>query len=479
MKIKQKDKYIFEIEKDEKIGMNVPGIIYADNSMLVDILNEGSAQQVVNSATLPGIKKASIAMPDIHYGYGLPIGGVVATDINEGVITPGGVGFDINCGVRLIKFDINKDEVISDLEDIAKHLYRNIPCGVGEGGNIKLKKKELKNVLKKGAYWAVEEGFGTEADLLNTESYGKLDDAGPDVVSNKAYERGYDQLGTLGSGNHFLEIGYIEEIFLDDVAKNWGLFKGQLTLLIHSGSRGLGHQICSDFLDIFERALKKYQIDVPDKQLACAPVLSPEGQEYLAALSCAANFAWANRQILQSIAIKALAEILKVKVKSLNPSLLYDVAHNIVKFEKFKVDGEEKLLAVHRKGATRSLPKGSDLLPEHYRKTGQPVIIPGDMGRYSYILVGGNKAPERSFNSACHGAGRVLSRHKAIKMAQNRNIANELKSEGIIVISRGKKTLKEEMPDAYKDVSKVVEIVDYLGIAKKVAKLRPLCVIKG
>lgn len=479
MKIKQLDKYIFEIEKDEKIGMKVPGIIYADKSMLEDILNEGSANQVVNAATLPGIKKASIAMPDIHYGYGLPIGGVVATDVKEGVITPGGVGFDINCGVRLIKFDLGKDEIKTDLKDIAKHLYNNIPCGVGEGGNIKLKKKELKNVLKKGSYWAVEEGYGSENDLLNTESSGKLDEANPDIISNKAYERGYDQLGTLGSGNHFLELGYVEEIFLEDIAKEWGLFKGQLTLLIHSGSRGLGHQICSDFLDVFEKALKKYQIEVPDKQLACAPVLSPEGQEYLAALSCAANFAWANRQILQSLAINALADILKVKVKVLNPSLLYDVAHNIVKFEKFEVDGEEKLLAVHRKGATRSLPRGSELLPAHYKNTGQPVIIPGDMGRYSYILVGGDKAPDRSFNSACHGAGRVLSRHKAIKMAQNRNIATELKQEGIIVISRGKKTLKEEMPDAYKDVSQVVEIVDYLNIAKKVAKLKPLCVIKG
>ncbi|KAA0258213.1 RtcB family protein [Deferribacter autotrophicus] len=479
MKLVRKEKFIYEIPIDKELGMRVPGLVFASEDMIESIETEGVLQQVANAATLPGIQKASIAMPDIHYGYGLPIGGVVATDVDEGVITPGGVGFDINCGVRLITFDISIDDLNVDLESLAKKLYRNIPCGVGEGGKIKVKKQELKQVLKKGARWAVENGFGNERDLEATESYGFLASADPEAVSNKAYERGYDQLGTLGSGNHFVEIGCVETILNKDVAEKWGLFEKQLTLLIHTGSRGLGHQVCTDFLGIFEKSLLKYGISVPDKQLACAPVKSPEGNKYLAALSCAANFAWANRQILMHLSIETIMEVLNISRKLLNPRLVYDVAHNIVKFERYEIDGKERLLAVHRKGATRALPPNHEELPDMYKDTGQPVIIPGDMGRYSYLLVGGKKAEELSFNSACHGAGRKLSRHKAIKMAQDRNIAEELKLKGIFVISRGKRTLKEEMPEAYKDVSDVVDVVDYLDIAKKVLKLRPLCVIKG
>ncbi|MGA1846633.1 RtcB family protein [Deferribacter abyssi] len=479
MKLVRRENFIYEIPVDKVLGMRVPGLVFASEDMVKFIEEEGVLQQVANAATLPGIQKASIAMPDIHYGYGLPIGGVVATDVNDGVITPGGVGFDINCGVRLIVFNISIDEVSSDLEFLAKKLYENIPCGVGEGGKIKVKKQELKEVLKKGARWAVENGFGNENDLEATESYGFLAGADPESVSNKAYERGYDQLGTLGSGNHFVEIGCVDTVLDNKIAEKWGLFKNQLTLLIHSGSRGLGHQVCTDFLGIFEKSLLKYGIQVPDKQLACAPVKSPEGTKYLAALSCAANFAWANRQILMHLAVETIIDVLKISKKTLNPRLIYDVAHNIVKFERYKIDGKEKLLAVHRKGATRALPPNHEELSEKYKDTGQPVIIPGDMGRYSYLLVGGDKAEELSFNSACHGAGRVLSRYKAIKKAKNRNIAAELKSKGIIVLSRGKKTLKEEMPEAYKDVSDVVDVVDKLNIARKVLKLRPLCVVKG
>ncbi|UOD34229.1 RtcB family protein [Deferribacteraceae bacterium V6Fe1] len=475
-KLRKVSEYIFEIPKEDK--MLVPGRIYASDSMIEDILRDESLNQVKNAAYLPGIVKASIAMPDIHYGYGLPIGGVVATDVKDGVVTPGGVGFDINCGVRLIVFDIEADKV-RGLDSLANKLFKEIPCGVGEGGKFKFGKKELAEVMTNGSKWAYKNGLASEEDLYSTESGGCMSGANPELISSKALERGYDQVGTLGSGNHFLEIGKVDDIFDPDVANKWGLSKGKLTLMIHSGSRGLGHQICSDYLKIFEKAVKKYGIDVKDIQLACAPIESVEGKNYISALKCAANFAWANRQVLQHLAISSVASFLGLSIENLKPRLIYDVAHNIVKFEKYNIDKKEKLLLVHRKGATRALYKGDNELPEKYKDTGQPVIIPGDMGRYSFVLCGGENAESLSFNSACHGAGRVLSRNAAIKMASNRNIAKELLEVGVYAKGRGKKSLMEEMPEAYKDVYDVVDVVDRLNIANKIAKLKPLCVIKG
>jgi tRNA-splicing ligase RtcB len=478
--IKKIADYIYEIPKDENYGMRVKGIIYASDKMIKSIIEEGSLTQVKNAACLPGIVKASIAMPDIHFGYGLPIGGVVATDVEkDGVITPGGVGFDINCGVRLYVFNIFQKEILNKIDVIAQNLFKDIPCGVGEEGSIKLKNKELQEVLMKGARWAVEKGLGFLEDLQFIESEGTLKNANVDNVSVRAYERGSSQAGTLGSGNHFLELGYVDTIYNDEVAKRWQLEKDMVTLLIHSGSRGLGHQVCTDYLKIFEKALKKYNINIPDRQLACAPYKTDEGQSYLSALAAAANYAWANREVLGYMAIKTLLNTLDISLDEAAPQLIYDHAHNIVKLEKHEVDGHTKLLAVHRKGATRALPANHKDLPAKYKNTGQPVIIPGDMGRYSFLLMGAEGATDLSFNSACHGAGRLLSRHKAIERSANRNIANELKSQGITVIGRGKKTLREEMPDAYKDVEEVVEIVDALNIAKKVIKIKPLAVIKG
>jgi tRNA-splicing ligase RtcB len=478
--IKKISEYIFEIPIDKNYGMKVKGLIYASDKMIKTIIEEGSLTQVKNAACLPGIVKASIAMPDIHFGYGLPIGGVVATDTeNDGVISPGGVGFDINCGVRLIAFNILQNEIYDKIELLAERLFKEIPCGVGEGGNIQLDNKELKKVLTSGAHWAVEKGYGFSDNLQYIESEGVLNNANPENVSSRAFERGSNQAGTLGSGNHFLELGYIDSIFNSEVAKKWQLEKGMVTLLIHSGSRGLGHQVCTDYLKIFEGALKKYNIIVPDRQLACAPYNSMEAKNYLSALAAAANYAWANREVLGYLAIKVILNTIDIFIKDAKPRLIYDLAHNIVKIEKHNVNGHIMKLAVHRKGATRALPSNHKDLPEIYKETGQPVIIPGDMGRYSYLLTGSKAASDLSFNSACHGAGRLKSRHRAIIDSQSRNIANELKSKGIIVIGRGKKTLREEMPDAYKDVEDVVEIVDSLNIAKKVIKIKPLAVIKG
>ena len=476
IKLRKVSEYIFEIPKEDK--MLVPGRIYATDNMIKDIMQDESLTQVKNAAYLPGIVKASIAMPDIHYGYGLPIGGVVATDVKSGVITPGGVGFDINCGVRLLTFDIAASD-IKDMSKLVDRLFENIPCGVGEGGKFRLSNNELKEVMVHGATWALKKGFATKSDIESIESCGCLTGANPDLVSSRAFERGFDQVGTLGSGNHFLELGVVDEIYDKDITNKWGLFKGNLTLMVHSGSRGLGHQICSDYLKIFENAIKKYKIEVKDIQLACAPVESEEGKNYLSALKCAANFAWANRQVLSHLSNETISNFLGINYEKLKPRLIYDVAHNIAKREVHVVDGKEMQLMVHRKGATRALYKNHPDLPDKYTQTGQPVIIPGDMGRYSYILCGGKNAQNLSFNSACHGAGRVLSRHAAIKKAANRNIAKELLDVGIYARGRGKKSLKEEMPEAYKDVSEVVEVVHSLDIATKVVKLRPLCVMKG
>ncbi len=474
------DDYRWMIPKGYKPGMKVPGIIYAKEKMLPEIIEDGAHEQVANAATLPGIVKASLAMPDIHYGYGLPIGGVVATDITEdGAITPGGVGFDINCGVRLLRSNMTLEDIEHKLEILTDTIFSMVPSGVGSSGNIKLSRQERKAVVRKGAKWAVENGFGVSSDLERIESGGAISGADPDLISDKAYERGKDQLGTLGSGNHFLEVQVVEEIYNAKLADRLGIFKGQITVMIHTGSRGFGHQVCTDYLRVMERALKKYGINVPDRQLACAPYNSPEGQEYLAAMACAANFAWANRQIIAHLVREAFQKVFGTNWENLGLFTVYDVAHNIVKIEEHSINGRKLKLAVHRKGATRAFPPGHPELPEEYRETGQPVIIPGDMGRASYILCGTQKAMEETFGSTCHGAGRVMSRNKAKKVAKGRDIVSEMEKKGIIVKASSRKTLYEEIPDAYKDVSEVVDVVHKAGIAKLVARMRPLGVVKG
>jgi len=443
-------------------------------------MEDNSLSQVANAATLPGIRKASLAMPDIHYGYGLPIGGVVATDIGEGIISPGATGYDINCGVRLMRTNLTRQDLEAGaLRTLIDALYREIPAGVGSRGRIKLSRSQAATVMTDGALWAVKQGYGSKEDLEYIEACGRLEGADPDKVSTRAYERGANQLGTLGSGNHFLEIQYVEEVYAPEVARSFGLFQDQITVMIHTGSRGLGHQICTDYLEVMGRALHKYKIELPDRQLACAPFASPEGQAYLAAMRAAANYAWANRQCLMVWVGEVMGRALHISPKDLGYRLVYDLAHNIVKVEEHEVAGRRVQLAVHRKGATRAYPAGHPEVPVVYRPVGQPVLIPGDMGRSSFVLVGTPRALEETFASTCHGAGRVLSRHQAIKAARGRAISRELEEQGILVRSVGKHTLKEEMPEAYKDVSQVVEVVHRAGISRKVAKLRPLGVVKG
>ncbi|HOV89932.1 MAG TPA: RtcB family protein [Syntrophorhabdaceae bacterium] len=464
--------------------MNVDGIIYVNDELLHVLGTDESIKQVENVACLPGIVGASMAMPDIHWGYGFPIGGVAAFDLDEGVVSPGGVGYDINCGVRLLKTNLRINEIREKVKDIIDRLYINIPSGVGSHRkDLKLTRDELKKVLKKGARWAVENGFGTQEDLEYIEDRGEIRDADPDFVSEKAYERGRDQLGTVGSGNHFVEIGFIKEIYDKDVAEGFGIFKDQVTIMIHTGSRGLGYQICDDYIKEMIKASERYGIYLPDRQLCCAPIKSPEGRRYLSAMAAAANYAFANRQLITHWVRETLEHTLKTGAKNLGLSLVYDVCHNIAKIERHTIkEGKKEKgidVCVHRKGATRSFSWEQDVLPEDYRQVGQPVLIPGDMGRASYIMCGTKKAMEETFGSTCHGAGRVMSRNQAIKASKGRSIAKEMEDKGIIVRAASKSTLVEEMPDAYKDVSKVVQVVHNAGISKLVAKIVPLGCIKG
>src|SRR4030066_203354 len=397
-KLKKIDDYRWELPKDYKPGMLVPGIIYATEDMLEHIAKDASIDQVANAAFLPGIVKASLAMPDIHQGYGPPIGAVVATDVKKnGVISPGAVGFDINCGIRLMTSNLTKDEIRDKVKELVDQLFYTIPTGVGSKGNIKLDAKDERDILVEGARWAVKKGYGEKDDLEHTEANGAIEGADPDKISKKAYERGHAQQGTVGSGNHFVEVQYVEEIFDEEAANAFGLFKGQITVMIHSGSRGFGHQVCTDYLVTMGEAVRKYNISLPDRQLACAPINSPEGQDYLAAMRCAANYAWANRQCLMHWSREVFYKYFNRSPKELGLRLLYDVAHNIVKLEEHVVDGKKMLLAVHRKGATRAFPANHPEVPEVYRKIGQPVIIPGDMGRASYILVGTQRAMDETF----------------------------------------------------------------------------------
>jgi len=470
----------YRIPKSYKPGMRVDGIIYADEALLPGVMADQAPEQVANVAFLPGIQKASLAMPDIHWGYGFCIGGVAATDPEAGgVVSPGGVGYDINCGVRLIRTNLTVERVKPVIHDLVRTLFGTIPCGVGSTGKTFFSPQEEREICAKGARYVVERGFGRPEDLTYTEANGCLADADPDRISHRAYERGRGQCGTLGSGNHFVEVQVVEEIYDAVAARAFGLEKGQVTVMIHSGSRGLGHQVCDDFINSLRNCPKKYGITLPDPQLVCAPVKSPEGQAYLGAMRGAANYAWANRQILLHLVRKAFATTFRSAEKDLELDLIYDVAHNIAKLETHVVDGEPKLLCVHRKGATRAFPPGHPELPEAYRAIGQPVIIPGDMGRASYLLVGRAAAMAETFGSTCHGAGRRMSRHAAIKSARGRSIKDELLARGVVALARGRSGLEEEQPEAYKDVNEVVEVVHRAGLSAKVARMRPIGVIKG
>jgi tRNA-splicing ligase RtcB len=477
-KLKRIDDTKIEVPLDYKQGMRVKGIIYVD-TVLEKELEPQSIEQVANVATLPGIMKSSMAMPDVHTGYGFSIGGVAAFHLKDGVVSPGGVGYDINCGVRLLKTNLQKNEVIPKIKDLVAMLYSEIPSGVGSKGKIRLRPEDEMRLIRKGARWAVEQGFGDAGDLEKIESGGCIEGADSSLISNKAYERGKAQQGTLGSGNHFLEVQYVDEIYDERAANSLGLFHDQITVMIHTGSRGFGHQVCTDFLQVMGKAANKYKIVLPDRELACAPFESPEAQDYLSAMRGAANYAWANRQCIMHWARETFAKVFRISPQKLGMSLIYDVAHNIAKVEEHVVDGKTMKLIVHRKGATRAFPPGHPELPEVYRHIGQPVLIPGDMGRVSFVLLGTEKAMQETFGSTCHGAGRVMSRHQAIRRAKGRAIWREMEDKGITVMAAGRGTLAEEMSEAYKDISDVVDVVHKAGISKKVARLRPIGVIKG
>ena len=461
--------------------MRVPGLVFSNEQMMRSIQKDQSLKQVVNVATLPGIVGHSLAMPDIHWGYGFPIGGVAAFDPDEGIVSPGGVGYDINCGCRLMTTRLKANEIRPIIKDIVYALFKDIPAGVGSTGTLHLSKSKQRDVAVQGAAWAIKQGYGTALDLEKTEDRGVMPDADPSVLSERAIKRGLNQLGTLGSGNHFLEIQRVDRIYDPEKAARFNLFEGQATIFIHTGSRGFGHQICDDFLKEMNKNMASghQPFSLPDRQLACAFLKSELARRYLAAMACAANYAWANRQILMHRTREILLKALSTTPDALGMNLLYDVCHNIAKKESHLVDGKPVDLYVHRKGATRALPPGHPLLPDIYRFTGQPVLIPGDMGTCSYVLAGAEGAMKQSFGSCSHGAGRALSRTQAFKKAKGRAIHRELEDNGVFVQSRGKRTLKEEMPEAYKDISQVVSVVHNAGLAHKVARLKPLGVIKG
>jgi len=471
---------LWRIPKSYQKGMTVDGLIFADDR-LIELIRRGRAcEQVANVACLPGIVKASLAMPDIHWGYGFCIGGVAATDVEAGgFVSPGGVGYDINCGVRLISTNLDARDVRNRVKGLVDELFRKIPSGVGVGGKIKLGHADERRVLAEGARYAVALGFGRDEDIEYTEAHGCLEGANPDDVSKRAFGRGSGQCGTLGAGNHFIEVQEVEQVYDEGAARVFGVEKGQAVVMIHSGSRGLGHQVCVDYIKVMAGAVKKYNVELPDRQLAGAPVKSPEGARYMGAMRAAANYAWANRQILMHHVRSVFSSVFGKSDERLGLNLVYDVAHNIAKIETHEVDGHAKKLCIHRKGATRAFGPSHPELPPKYAVTGQPVIIPGDMGRCSYLLAGTGEAMKLTFGTTCHGAGRVMSRHQALKTAQGRSIDKELLEQGIHVRATGRKSLAEEQPAAYKDVNMVVDVVAKAGLSRRVARLKPICVIKG
>ncbi len=475
--IQQIDECLYEIPKHGK--MRVPGRIYANAQLLKDIHKDESIQQVVNVAHLPGIVGYSLAMPDIHWGYGFPIGGVAAMNADEGVVTPGGIGFDINCGVRLLRTDLFAQDVQNKLRNLINTLFQHVPSGVGSESSLRPSKSDFREILQKGAQWAVRQGYGTQDDLECIEENGCIAAADPDLISERAIERGLPQIGTLGSGNHFLEIDLVEEIYDAKIASILGISKDQIMVQIHTGSRGFGHQVCEDYIKVMTKALHKYQIEVPDRQLCCAPLQSVEGKNYCSAMACAANYAFVNRQMIHHCTQEALLKSLNITPKELGLSLIYDICHNIGKWEEHEFDGKKQRLFVHRKGATRAFAPGHPAVPERYRSIGQPVLIPGDMGRYSFLMLGTEQAMQKTFGSSCHGAGRVLSRTEALRTVRNKNIIREIEDQGVLVAVQSKQTLGEEIPAAYKDVQEVVGIMDQSGISRKILKLKPIAVTKG
>jgi len=471
--------FLYEIPKTHRPDMRVPARLYADSEILEKAFEDRSLEQLVNTATLPGIVGYALAMPDIHQGYGFPIGGVVATSVSEGVISPGGVGYDINCGVRLLGSHLSHEELIPYLSDLATALQRHVPSGVGEHGFLRLQINELDQVLEQGAQWALRHGYARPEDLEHTEESGCIAGADASKCSVNAKNRGRDQLGTLGAGNHFCELDVVEEVYDEEAADAFGLFPGQVCVQIHCGSRGFGHQVCTDYVNLFQRVIKKYGITLPDRELVCAPVESPEGQDYLAAMKCAANYAWANRQMLAHQCRQAFAEVLAGKVKNWDLFQVYDIAHNMAKIEEHEVEGRRMRVCVHRKGATRAFGPGSPVLPADYRDIGQPVLVPGSMGTASWVLVGTPQSMSQTFGSTCHGAGRMMSRAEAKREVRGEQLKRELEAGGIQVRAGSMAGLAEEAPIAYKDVDRVVEVVDAAGIARKVARLRPIAVVKG
>ncbi|MDW8014116.1 MAG: RtcB family protein [Archaeoglobaceae archaeon] len=476
--LKKVTDYKWELSTNYKQGMKVPAYFYI-NRKLMQILEKDAVEQAANVATMPGIQVASLVMPDVHVGYGFPIGGVAGFDLNEGVISPGGVGFDINCGVRLLRTNLKLEDVKPKMKEIIDELFVAIPSGVGSEGRLRVSDRDLDEIFVSGAKWAVENGYGHEEDLKKCEEEGALKGARPEVVSKKARDRGRPQLGTLGSGNHFLEVQYVDKIYDEKVAKVFGLEEGMVTVMIHCGSRGLGHQVCTDFLEILDRAVKKYGIKLPDRQLACAPINSKEGQDYFAGMAASANYAWCNRQIIAHWTRESFQKVFKMSEEDLGMDVIYDVAHNIAKFEEHRVDNKKIKVCVHRKGATRAFGPGFPDIPVDYRDVGQPVLIPGSMGTPSYVLVGTEKAMEETFGSTCHGSGRVMSREAAKKKLRSSEIKRRLENKGIYIRAAEVGLLAEEAPEAYKSSDDVVEVVHRAGISRLVAKLIPLGVTKG
>lgn len=478
--LKKISDFKWEIVKNIDLGMRVPGIIYADRELLEIAQEEKTLDQVINVAKLPGVINASFAMPDIHYGYGFPIGGVAAMDLEDGVISPGGVGFDISCGVRILRTNLSAEDVAKKLEEIIYNLFASIPKGIGSKGRIKLSKTEMDKVFTQGINWAIKSGYGWEEDGYFTEENGCMEGANPDYVSKEALGRGNDQVGSLGSGNHFIEIQKVTEIYNTTAAHVMGLELNQAAIMIHSGSRGLGHQICGDYLKVMQRSNFSNKINLPDRQLACAPINSPEGKRYYGAMVCAINYAMVNRHCLAHWVRRSMETVFGKSDRKLDLSLIYDVSHNIAKIESHDIGGQVKKVCVHRKGATRAFGPGRSEIPPAYKEIGQPVIVPGDMGRYSYIMTGTRAAMLESFGSTCHGAGRLMSRTRARKEIDSGKLKKDLsEKKGILVLAASLGGLAEEAPQAYKDVSKVVEVTHKAGLSEKVARLEPMGVIKG
>ncbi|MBV7331595.1 RtcB family protein [Chloroflexi bacterium TSY] len=477
--IRRIDKFIYEIPQSFRKDMRVPARFYADPILLEGVLGDKSLDQLINTATLPGVVNYALAMPDIHQGYGFPIGGVVATKLPDGIISPGGVGYDINCGVRLLATDLDQEEAEPYLNDLATALYKNCPSGVGKGGHVQLHPGELDEIMQKGARWARKRGYATEQDLVHTEENGCIDGADPNKVSQRARQRGMGQIGTLGAGNHFIEVDMVDAIFDEDAAQRVGLFSDQIVVQIHCGSRGFGHQICTDYVNRFQKAVHQYDIKLPDRELVCAPLSSPDGQDYLAAMKAAANYAFVNRQVLAYHIRRSFEEVLAGRVPDLSITQIYDIAHNMAKVEEHEIDGQRIEVCVHRKGATRAFGPNSPVLPLDYQPIGQPVLVPGSMGTASWVLLGTTGSMAQTFGSTCHGAGRMMSRRRAKKTIWGADLRTELEERGIHIRAGSMSGLAEEAPIAYKDVDRVIEVVHGAGIAKKLARLTPLVVVKG